>query len=60
MSDFLTAIALVLVIEGLCYAVAPETMKRMVVSVTTMPPASLRIAGLLAAMLGVALVAIVR
>lgn len=60
MSDFFTAIALVLVIEGLCYAVAPEAMKRMVSSVMTMPPATLRIAGLVAAILGVALVALIR
>lgn len=60
MTDFLTAIALVLVIEGLCYAVAPEAMKRMVASVMTMPSASLRIAGLVAAVLGVALVAVIR
>ncbi|KAF0113493.1 MAG: hypothetical protein FD149_2118 [Rhodospirillaceae bacterium] len=29
MNDFLTALALVLVIEGLIYAIMPETMQRL-------------------------------
>ena len=59
-SDLLVALGLVLVIEGLIYAIAPETMKRMVAQVLTLPASSLRIGGLAAAGIGVAVVWAVR
>ena len=60
MADLLTALALVLVIEGLLYAVFPETMKRMVVTILSVPPGTLRMAGIVAAMVGVGIVWLVR
>ncbi len=53
MLDFLTALALVLVIEGALYALFPDGMKRMIEQVLDMPPSILRSAGLVAACTGV-------
>lgn len=60
MGDFLAALGLVLVIEGVLYAAAPERMKRMAAAIQPVPPAALRIGGLVAAMLGLGLVWLVR
>ena len=60
MRDLLTALALVLVIEGCLYAVFPEGMKRAAARTTTLPPQMLRTVGLAAACIGVALVWLVR
>ncbi len=60
MLDFLTAVALILVIEGAVYALFPDAMKRMMAQVLTLPAASLRIAGLAAAALGIVLVWLIR
>ncbi|HYC01730.1 MAG TPA: DUF2065 domain-containing protein [Azospirillaceae bacterium] len=59
MSDLLTALALVLVIEGIAYALAPDGMRR-AAAAAALPAAQLRIGGLAAAVLGVALVWIIR
>lgn len=56
MRDFLTAIALILVIEGIVYALLPETMKRMAARTMTTPAQALRVGGLIAACIGVILV----
>ncbi len=48
----LTAIGLVLVLEGMIYAIFPEAMQRMMAQLMTMPPASLRSAGLVFAVTG--------
>ncbi|HYM72035.1 MAG TPA: DUF2065 domain-containing protein [Stellaceae bacterium] len=56
MRDFLTALALVLVIEGILYALSPEMMKRMAAKTSAVPSQTLRLGGLLAACLGVVLV----
>ena len=56
MRDFLTALALILVIEGIVYALAPEPMKRLALRTTRTPAQALRVGGLIAAFLGVALV----
>ena len=56
MKDFLAALGLVLVIEGLLYALMPEAMKRMMAQMQELPPGLLRAAGLAAAVAGVALV----
>ncbi len=60
MRDFATAVALVFVIEGVLYSLFPEGMKRMVVQVLALPPAALRLTGLVAAALGVAGVWLIR
>ncbi|HZT90157.1 MAG TPA: DUF2065 domain-containing protein [Stellaceae bacterium] len=60
MRDFCTALALVLVIEGIVYALFPDSMKRMAARTLQIPPQALRIAGLTAACLGVALVWLAR
>ena len=60
MSDLLTALALVLVIEGIAYALAPDGMRRAAAAAAALPAAQLRIGGLAAAVLGVALVWIIR
>ena len=55
-SDLIVALGLVLVIEGLIYAIAPEAMKRMVAQILALPAPSLRIGGLVAAGVGVIVV----
>jgi uncharacterized protein YjeT (DUF2065 family) len=60
MRDFLTAVALVLVIEGVLYALLPETMKRMAARTAAVPLQTLRIGGLLAACVGVMAVWVLR
>ncbi len=59
-SDLITALALVLVIEGALYALFPDAMKRVVLSIADMPAATLRNVGLVAAAVGVAIVWLVR
>ena len=60
MADLLTALALAVTIEGIVYAMFPDAMKRMMVSVLEQPSSNLRAAGLLAASLGVCAVWMVR
>jgi len=60
MRDFATAVALVLVIEGILYALLPDQMKRLAVRAMATPAQSLRIGGLVAACLGVILVWVLR
>ena len=60
MRDLGTAVALVLVIEGVLYALFPDGMKRIAARAMLVPPQSLRIAGLVAALLGVVLVWLLR
>ncbi|MEO1198188.1 MAG: DUF2065 domain-containing protein [Pseudomonadota bacterium] len=60
MSDLIVAFGLVLVIEGLIYAVAPGTVKRMLQSLDTLAPQALRVGGLVAATIGVLIVWTVR
>jgi uncharacterized protein YjeT (DUF2065 family) len=56
MTDFLAALALALMLEGLIYAAFPEQMKRLLKTVMSQPSGGLRIAGLL--MAGVGLLAL--
>ena len=56
MRDFLTALALILVIEGIVYALFPELMRSLAARTTKTPAQSLRFGGLAAAFLGVILV----
>ena len=60
MRDLWTGLALVLVIEGMLYALFPETMKRAAARTVTLPPQALRLAGLAAACIGVGLVWLAR
>lgn len=60
MSDFIVAIGLVLVIEGVMYALFPAGMRRMLATALVASPAHLRVAGLVATILGVGLVWLVK
>ena len=60
MSDFVVAIGLVLAIEGLIFAAFPQAAKRLAANALASPDGSLRIAGVVAAILGVALIWLVR
>lgn len=53
MDDFLTALALVLVIEGGLYALFPHGMRRMMAQMQEVPESRLRTMGLIGAALGV-------
>jgi len=60
MTDFLTALALVLVIEGLFLAIFPQRLRQILEVLESIPPESLRIGGVIAAALGVFLVWLLR
>lgn len=60
MQELALAIGLLLFVEGLCYALFPGAMKRLLLQVLAQPLESLRAAGLAAAALGVAIVWLVR
>ncbi|HZQ12281.1 MAG TPA: DUF2065 domain-containing protein [Pseudolabrys sp.] len=60
MSDFLAALGLVFVIEGLIFAAFPSQAKRAMTSVLETPEASLRIIGIASAVVGVIVVWLVR
>lgn len=60
MSDFLVAVGLVLVFEGLLFAAFPEMAKRAMASALETPDATLRLVGIVSAVLGVLAVALVR
>jgi len=60
MTDFLTALGLVLALEGTLYALAPGGMKNMMRAALNMSDQSLRIAGLAGLALGVLLVWFIR
>jgi uncharacterized protein YjeT (DUF2065 family) len=56
MSEIATAIGLVLVLEGLLYAVAPGSLKRMMSMAQTMSDDQMRTGGMIAIALGVGIV----
>jgi uncharacterized protein len=60
MSDFIVAIGLVLAIEGLIFAAFPQAVKRMAANALQTPDGSLRVAGVVSAILGVMLVWLMR
>ncbi len=60
MLDFLAALGLVLVIEGLVFAAFPEQGKRAMASVIATPEATLRMIGIGSAIFGVIVVWLVR
>ena len=60
MAQFIVAIGLVLVIEGLFFAAFPGAAKRLAATALDSPETSLRIAGIVSAVLGVILIWLVR
>ena len=60
MSDFIAALGLVLVVEGLVYGGMPRMAKRLAEQVTEMPESALRSAGIAAMVAGVLIVWFVR
>jgi uncharacterized protein YjeT (DUF2065 family) len=60
MTDLATALALVLVLEGLLWALAPEGMKRAAALALGMANGQLRIGGVVAVAVGVLLVWLLR
>lgn len=54
MTDFLAGLAFFLIIEGLLYAAAPSFVKNLAALLPTIPERQLRMAGLLAMLIGVA------
>jgi uncharacterized protein YjeT (DUF2065 family) len=60
MSDFVVALGLVFVIEGLVFAAFPKATKIAVTAVLETPDAILRTVGLASALVGLALVWLVR
>lgn len=60
MTDFLTGLALVLVIEGLVLALMPHRLRWLLDRMAEVPPEALRIGGLLSATLGVFFVWLLR
>lgn len=60
MTDFVVAVGLVLVIEGLLWALAPRLGLKLLAAATQTPEQSLRVGGAVAIAVGVALVWLVR
>jgi len=60
MSEVVAAIGLVLVLEGVAYALFPDFMKRTAAQVIATSGDTLRVAGVVSAVVGVALVWLVR
>ena len=60
MGDFVAALGLVLVIEGLLYALAPDLAKRLAEMARMTPNDTLRLSGVIAVALGVTVVWLVR
>jgi uncharacterized protein len=60
MGEFLVAIGLVLVIEGLLFAAFPGAAKRLAASAIESPETSLRVAGILSAVIGIVIIWLIR
>ena len=60
MAQFLVAIGLVLVIEGLLFAAFPSAAKRLAATAIESPEISLRIAGIVSAVIGLVVIWLVR
>jgi uncharacterized protein YjeT (DUF2065 family) len=60
MTDFLVALGLVFVIEGLVFAALPGTAKRAMASMLETPDPTLRAVGVVSAVLGVLIIWLVR
>jgi uncharacterized protein YjeT (DUF2065 family) len=60
MSDFIVALGLVFVLEGLVFFAFPAPAKRAMESVIQTPDGSLRLVGIFSAVLGIALIWLMR
>jgi uncharacterized protein YjeT (DUF2065 family) len=60
MADFIVALGLVFVIEGIVFAASPAAAKRAVTAILDTPEITLRVLGLLSALLGLFVVWLVR
>lgn len=60
MDDFLVALGLVLVFEGVLYGGLPRFAKRLAAEILTMPEEAMRVGGLIAAAVGVGIIWLVR
>ena len=60
MIELFSALALVLVLEGLVYAAFPEQMKKVLASIQTMPASTIRAAALACAGVGLVLLWLLR
>ena len=60
MKDLFTALALVLVIEGVLYALFPSKMRCLIAKMAEVQDTSLRASGILAILVGVACVWVIR
>ena len=60
LGDFITAIGLAFVIEGLMFLAFPEGVRRMMTVVAASPTQQMRIAGVISAVLGLAVVWFIR
>ena len=60
MTDFLTALALLFVLEGLVLALFPDRLRWLLERMAEVPPESLRVAGLVSAVVGVFFVWLLR
>jgi uncharacterized protein YjeT (DUF2065 family) len=60
MPEFIVAIGLVLVIEGLLFAAFPRAAKRLAASAIESPESSLRVAGIASAVLGIIVIWLMR
>ena len=60
MAEFLVAIGLVFVIEGLLFAAFPSAAKRLAVTAIESPETSLRVAGIISAVIGLVVIWVVR
>jgi uncharacterized protein YjeT (DUF2065 family) len=60
MSDFLVAIGLVFAIEGILFAAFPALVKRAIAHVLETPDTTLRLIGIISAVIGVVLIWLVR
>ncbi len=60
MNELLAALALAIALEGFAYALFPGGMKKMMASMQDMPVSNLRVAGLVAAFIGVGLVWLIK
>ncbi len=60
MTDFIVAVGLILVLEGALYALFPDGMKRLMERVMDEPAQNLRLAGILAAIVGVGVIWLIR
>lgn len=60
MIDFLTALGLMLMLEGAIYALFPEQMKRMIVQILALPAGQIRMVGVVTAVFGFVILGVLR